>query len=292
MCNEHQILEMPASVHHWHEKSLAIELDERSKALRRQVIKMLKIYKRGHIGPTLSLIEILRVLYDSILRFDSADPDWKERDRCILSKGHGCIAQYIMLADKGFIAEKDLWSFCQYEALLGGHPDSTKIPGIEASTGSLGHGLSVGAGIAMALKKTARRSKVFVIMGDGECDEGSVWEACLSAGNHGLDNLVALVDYNKYQAYDAIHVIQNLEPLADKFASFGLAVRNVNGHDVAALDEMLSAVPFEPGKPSVLICHTVKGKGIPMAENNLDWHFKSEITDQQMEEIENLLRQK
>ena len=281
---------MNASAQAWHEKAMAQPLDQRSRELRRTAVKVLKCANRGHIGSTLSLMEILRVLYDDILRFDPTNPTWKDRDRCILSKGHGCIALYVFLAEKGFIPESALWRFCRKDGLLGGHPDSTKIPGVEASTGSLGHGLSVGLGMSLAVRDYPSRPRTFVILGDGECNEGSVWEGCLSAGNHGADNLTLLVDYNKYQSYDATCVVQDLEPLEDKFVSFGWSVRHVNGHDVNGLREVLSAVPFEPGKPSAIICHTVKGKGMPFAENNLEWHHKSSITEQMVVEMDEALR--
>ena len=259
---------------------MAQPLDERSLALRRTVVRVLECAQRGHLGSSLSLIEIMRVLYDDVLNYRADEPDWKGRDRCILSKGHGCIALYTLLADKGFIPEEALWSFCRKDALLGGHPDATKIPGVEASTGSLGHGLSVRPGMAMAVSPYEQKPRVFVVLGDGECNEGSVWEACLSAGNRGVDNLTMLIDYNKYQSYDATCVVQDLEPLEDKLRSFGWGVRHVNGHDVNALRETLTASPFEPGKPSAVICHTVKGKGIHFAENNLQWHHKSSIGEE------------
>jgi transketolase len=271
---------MNGSARVWHKRAMDHRLDQRSLTLRRTVVKVLACARRGHIGSTLSLVEILRVLYDDILRFDPAHPDWKDRDRCILSKGHGCVALYVMLAEKGYFPEIALWRFCRHDSLLGGHPDATKIPGVEASTGSLGHGLSIGLGMALAIRHYPSNPRIFVILGDGECNEGAVWEACLSAGNQGADNLTLLVDYNKYQSYDATHVVQDLEPLEDKFTSFGLSVRHVNGHDIDGLSEVLSTVPFESGKPSVLVCHTVKGKGISFAENNLEWHHKSSISKQ------------
>jgi len=260
-------------------------LDQRSLVLRRTAVKVLACAHRGHIGSTLSLVEILRVLYDDILRFDPAHPGWKDRDRCILSKGHGCVALYVILSEKGFFPETALWRFCRLGSLLGGHPDATKIPGVEASTGSLGHGLSIGLGMALAIRHYSSNPRVFVILGDGECNEGAVWEACLSAGNQRVDNLTLVVDYNKYQSYDATCMVQNMEPLEDKFASFGLSVCHVNGHDVNRLREVLAAVPFEPGKPSAVICHTVKGKGISFAENNLEWHHKSSISEEMAAEM-------
>ncbi len=260
-----------------HEASMAVPLDGRSMELRHKVVDMLECAQRGHIGSSMSLIEIMRVLYDDILKFDADKPQWEGRDRCILSKGHGCLAQYIMLADKGFIPDNALSEFCANDGLLGGHPSANKIPGIEVSTGALGHGLSVGLGMAVDAKMRGRDNRVFVIMGDGECNEGSVWEAAMSAGKRGQDNLVAMVDYNKYQSYDETSVVQELEPFADKWVAFGFHCVEVNGHDVEELRTALKAAPAVPGKPTAIICHTVKGKGIEFAENDLAWHHKSKL---------------
>jgi transketolase len=258
-------------------------LDQRSLALRRQVVEVLKSSRRGHLGSTFSLMEILRVLYDDVLRFDARNPKWPERDRCILSKGHGCLALYVMLADRGFFPKEELKHFCAHDGILGGHPDHEKVPGVEASTGSLGHGLSIGVGMALSARMEGSQRRVFVIVGDGECNEGAVWEAALSAGNRGLDNLCVLIDYNKYQSYDRTAVVQDLEPLAAKWESFGFGVIEVDGHNVNGLRRVLDLLPLKPGKPSVVICHTVKGKGIDFTENNLVWHHKSNITDQQID---------
>lgn len=264
---------------------LATPLDKRSRMLRQRVVDVLKYSRRGHVGPTFSLLEILRVLYDDILHYDARHPEWAERDRCILSKGHGCMALYVMLADKGFISKSDLSTFCQTDAMLGGHPSAHKIPGIEVSTGALGHGLSIGVGLALAAKFDQSPSRVFVILGDGECNEGSVWEAALSAGNRGLNNLCVMIDYNKFQSYGTTYEVQNLEPLVEKWSAFGFAVDAVDGHDVDALRSVLRNLPFDPEKPSVLICHTVKGKGAFFAENNLNWHHKSRFTDAELDRL-------
>ncbi len=257
-------------------------LDARGKKLRLDVVDIFEHARRGHVGATFSLLEILRVLYDDVLRIDPKNPRDPARDRCILSKGHGCLALYVVLADKGFFPADELCRFCAYDGLLGGHPEAGKVPGVEASTGALGHGLSIGAGMAVAARLDRRDSRVFVVMGDGEINEGSVWEAALSAGNRGLDNLVAVIDYNKQQSYDTTFSVQNLEPLADKWRAFGFAVREVDGHDVCALRAAFQAAPFEPGKPTCIICHTVKGKGYVPAENNLAWHHKSKFTDEDL----------
>ena len=175
-------------------------LDERSKHLRRLAVRTLAGGERGHVGSSMSLVEIMRVLYDDILRYRPQEPKWRERDRMILSKGHGCIALYVMLAEKGFIPIETLDTFCRRDSILGGHPEAAKVPGVEASTGALGHGLSVGVGMALAARIEKRDSRVIVVMGDGEINEGSVWEAALCAGKHKLANLTAVIDYNKIQS--------------------------------------------------------------------------------------------
>jgi len=265
-----------------HIRLVGDDLDERSLALRRLVVRGLDGGKRGHLGSAFSLIEILRVLYDDILRFDAKQPRWADRDRCILSKGHGCLALYAILADKGFFPAEELDRFCRFDGMLGGHPERAKVPGVEASTGALGHGLSIGLGQALAMRLQKRDSRVVVLMGDGEINEGSVWEAAMSAGKHRLSNLVAMVDYNKLQSYDRTAVVQDLEPLTDKWRAFGFAVHEVDGHDVDQLRRVLSSLPFEGDKPSAIICHTVKGRGIAEAEGNPTWHHKSKISDDEV----------
>jgi transketolase len=231
------------------------------------------------------LIEIVRVLYDDIMTFDPADPKVANRDRFILSKGHGCLALYALLADKGFFSKSDLRSFCHEGSFLGGHPERGKVPGVEASTGALGHGLSIGLGIALAARIKEQKYKVFVAMGDGEINEGSVWEAAMCAGKHELDNLTIIVDYNKMQSYGKTEVVQDLEPLADKWRAFNFNVRHVDGHDRKQLQNSFGGLPFETGKPNAIICHTVKGKGIPMAENDPTWHHKSRLSPEQIEDL-------
>ena len=253
-------------------------LDTRSKALRRLVVRALAGGERGHIGSSMSLIEILRVLYDDVLRFRSTEPKWPDRDRMILSKGHGCLALYAILADKGFISADTLDTFCRRDSILGGHPEAGKIPGVEASTGALGHGLSVGLGMALALRAQRRDARVFVVMGDGEINEGSVWEAAMCAGKHRAANLTAIVDYNKIQSAGPTREIQDLEPLLDKWRAFGFLADEVDGHDVAALRAMFATLPFGSDRPSAIICHTVKGKGIPFAEHDPNWHHKAKIS--------------
>jgi len=252
-------------------------LDERAKYLRRLVVRTLAGGERGHVGSSMSLIEIMRVLYDDVLRYRAGEPKWRDRDRMILSKGHGCIAQYVLLADKGFFPLETLDTFCRRDSILGGHPEAGKIPGVEASTGALGHGLSIGVGMALAARIESRDSRVVVVMGDGEINEGSVWEAALCAGKHRLSNLTAVIDYNKIQSAGPTAEIQDLEPLADKWRAFNFETIEVDGHDVAALREVFARLPASPNRPTAIICHTVKGKGISFAEHDPSWHHKSKI---------------
>ena len=265
-------------------RPIRTELDTRSMALRKTIIRTLEAGQRGHVGAALSLVEILRVLYDDVLKYDPRNPGWSERDRFVLSKGHGCLALYALLADKGFIAEAELSRFCKSDGLLGGHPER-HIPGVEASTGSLGHGMSIALGFALNARFERASYRTFVVIGDGESNEGSIWEAALSAGKHRLGNFVVLTDYNKHQSYGATADVQDLEPLADKWRAFGFAAQEVNGHDVAALRDVLARVPLDPSKPTAIICHTVKGKGIAFAENNMAWHHMNKVTAQDAERL-------
>ena len=259
-------------------------LDARSRALRVQIIRMLEASGRGHVGSALSLVEILRVLYDDILHYDPKDPKMPNRDRFILSKGQGCLAQYVLLAEKGFFPEDELWRCGKKEGILGGHPE-TKVPGVEVSTGSLGHGLSFGIGFALNAKYEKTNHRVFVVIGDGESNEGSIWEDALSAGKHRLSNLTVLVDYNKHQSYGSTFEVQDMEPFADKWRSFGFAATEVDGHSVDDLRSTLLGLPFDPDKPNAVICHTVKGKGISFVENNMDWHHKNRVTPEEIQSL-------
>jgi transketolase len=257
-------------------------LDERSRYLRRLIFRAIENGGRGHIGPALSLVEIIRVLYDDFLRYDPVKPDWRERDRFVLSKGHGCLALYAVLADRGFFPLEELDRFCHYDSFLGGHPE-TVVPGVEACTGALGHGLSIGLGMALAARMTGRDSKVYVLMGDGEINEGSVWEAAACADKHRLSNLTAIIDYNKIQSAGSVFDIQSMEPLADKWTSFGFRVSECNGHNVDELRQVFREAAAALGdRPRAIICHTVKGKGIPVAENNAGWHHKSDLSEKDL----------
>jgi transketolase len=261
---------------------IAIKLDARSKELRRLVLRGIAGGRRGHIGSSFSLVEILRVLYDDVLRYDPKNPSWPERDRCILSKGHGCLALYAVLADKGFFPAAELDKFCKRDGILGGHPERHKVPGVEASTGSLGHGMPIGIGMALNARIDKANYRVFVVGSDGESQEGSVWEGALAAAKHNLAELTVLIDYNKQQSYGLVSEVLGLEPILEKWRSFGFAADEVNGHDVAALRDLLQQIPLDPAKPTAIICHTVKGKGIKRCEQDLSWHHKTKVSDEEL----------
>lgn len=253
------------------------QLDVRSRQLRHLAIDALEGGERGHIGSTMSLIEIMRVLFDDVMTYDPSNPQSASRDRLILSKGHGCIALYALLADKGFFPASELVSFCRFDSILGGHPERGHVPGVEASTGSLGHGLSVGVGMAYAARISGASHHVFVIVGDGEIDEGSVWEAALAAAHHDLENLTVIIDFNGLQSYGRVADVWKLEPVVDKWVAFGFEAVDVDGHDVAALQAAL-ALPNTSGRPRAVVARTVKGRGIAFAEHEASWHHKSRVS--------------
>ncbi len=251
------------------------ELARLSKRLRVRSVRMTHGAKSSHVGSNLSMAELLAVLYGKILRVDPNNPKWPERDRFILSKGHACAALYAVLAERGFFPLEWLKSFYQNGAPLAGHASHATVPGVEISTGSLGHGLSIGTGMALAAKRDGKEHRVFVLMSDGECDEGSNWESALFAPQHKLDNLIVIVDYNKIQSLGTVKEVIDLEPFAGKWRAFGWSVREIDGHDLDQIDAVLSSVPFEPGRPSCMIAHTIKGKGVTFMENKLLWHYRS-----------------
>lgn len=242
--------------------------------IRVHVLRMTNRARSSHVGSSLSMADLLAVLYTTILRVDPKRPDWSERDRFILSKGHGCAGVYAALAERGFFPLEWLDTYCQDGSHLAGHITHS-VPGVEASTGSLGHGLPIACGMALAGKRDNLSHRVFAMLSDGECDEGSTWEAVLFAGHHGLSNLTAIVDYNKMQALGAVKDVLDLEPMLDKWQAFGWSVRDVDGHNFEQIEQALLDVPFNPDRPSCVIAHTVKGKGISFMENQLIWHYYS-----------------
>jgi transketolase len=235
--------------------------------------------RASHIGTCLSMADLLAGLYGGALRVDPARPNWPDRDRFLLSKGHGAAILYAVLAELGFFPAEQLATYCQDGSPLTGHANF-KVPGVELSTGSLGHGLPVGCGLALAAKRDGRAWRTFVLLSDGELDEGSNWEAILFAAHHRLDNLIAVVDYNKIQSFGTVKEVLDLEPLADKWRAFRWAVREIDGHDRGQIAGAFDAGPTEPGRPSVVIAHTVKGKGVGYMQDKLAWHYKSPDPEQ------------
>jgi len=241
--------------------------------VRADVLRMVHSGGASHVGTCLSIADILAVLYGGVLRVSAVNPDVPDRDRFILSKGHGCAALYAVLAAQGFFSGEWLGEFYRDGGKLFGHATHCGVPGVEFSTGSLGHGLSVGCGMALAAKRDGLSYNVFVLLSDGECNEGATWEAALFASHHALSNLTAIVDYNRMQALGNVAEILELEPFSSKWTSFGWEVLEADGHDVVALEKALSQTPRN--KPVCLVAHTVKGKGVSFMEDSLLWHYRS-----------------
>ena len=246
-----------------------------AKRIRLQSLRMIARARSAHLGSAFSMADLLAVLYARILRIDPQRPDWPDRDRFILSKGHAAAPLYVVLAERGFFSAAWLDDFYLDGSRLAGHASHSGVPGVEISTGSLGHGLSIACGMAIAAKRDHKAHRVFALLSDGECDEGSTWEAVLFAPHHRLDNLVVIVDYNKIQSLGTVREVLDLEPLADKWRAFGWAVEEIDGHNIEEIEAVLSKVPFAPGKPTCVVAHTVKGKGVSFMENKLLWHYRS-----------------
>jgi transketolase len=256
------------------------ELRTLARKLRSHSLRMISQAKTSHIGSCLSVADILAVLYGRILRVDPKRPAWPSRDRLIVSKGHAAAIVYAAVAEAGFMPVERLAEFARNGGQLYGHVTHGGVPGIEMSSGSLGHGLPVGTGMALTGKRAGEPWRVFVVMSDGELDEGSNWEAMLFACHHQLDNLTIIIDYNKIQSLDWVDKTLRLEPLADKFRAFGWSVREVDGHDVKELSSTLGTLPLEGGKPNAIIAHTVKGKGVSWMEGKVLWHYKQPTPDE------------
>jgi transketolase len=256
------------------------ELARKSIAYRKTILTIIKQANAGHTGGSLSCVDILNVLYNQVMNVSPQTMSSPDRDRYVHSKGHSVEALYTVLADCGFFPREELNTLEKAGSHLVGHP-TRKVPGIEQNTGALGHGLPVAVGMALAAKLDGRSYRVFTVMGDGELTEGSVWEAAMSAAHYKLDNLVAIVDRNTLQITGRTEDVMRLDPLEQRFAAFGFALREVDGNDVAALSELFAQVPFEPGKPNLVLAHTVKGKGISFIEDKAKWHHHVP-TDQEL----------
>lgn len=233
-------------------------------------IKVLKMTRNSstHLGGAMSCLDILTVLYNKILNINPNDPKWERRDRFLLSAGHKGVALYVTLQDMGYFEEEILWRYCHLNSEIGDHPNEKLLPGIEFPTGSLGHGLAAGSGMAIAAKIDKKSYRIFVLLGDGECDEGTVWEAAMAAAHHKLDNLTAIVDRNGLQVNGRTEEVMNTAVLEEKFSSFGWAVKTINGHDYNQIYDSLIEVPYKKDKPSCIIADTIKSKGITFAEDD------------------------
>lgn len=250
-----------------------------AKRLRAHALRMTNRSRASHIGSCLSIADIMAVLYGAVLRLDPARPDWPERDRLVVSKGHAAAIVYAALAERGFLPLEELETYSADHARLGGHVTRT-VPGVEISTGSLGHGLPVAAGMALAARRAGAAWRSFCILSDGELDEGSNWEAIQFAQHAGLDQLTAIIDYNKIQSFGTVAEVSDLHPLPEKFRAFNWGVIELDGHDHAALLAALSGPPPRPGRPTAIVAHTIKGKGVSFMEGKLLWHYRNPDAEQ------------
>ncbi len=242
--------------------------------MRLDVLHMVHRANASHVGSCFSSADILSVLYGAVLRVRPEEPTWNDRDRFVLSKGHAAAAVYAVLAESGFLSRAELERYGENGSLLMTHV-SHRVRGVEFSTGSLGHGLPFAVGKALAARRVGAGWRTFVLLSDGEMDAGSNWESLMFAAHHRLDNLVAVIDYNKLQSLTTIAETLALEPLVDKLRAFGWAVREVDGHEHGALLEAFSMAPWSPGQPSVVLAHTIKGKGVSFMEGRVEWHYRS-----------------
>lgn len=254
---------------------LLSELKDHALNTRRLILSTSAKAGSVHIASALSPIDILTVLYFDAMKVDPKNPNDSNRDRFILSKGHGGLGLYCVLTERGFISKKILSEYGQDGSVLTVHPVLGAVPGIEATTGSLGHGLGMGLGMALVQKRDKKTGRVFVLLSDAECDEGSIWEAVMLAGHLKLDNLVVIVDYNKLQCYGKVKDILDLEPFADKWLANNWAVSEVDGHNFEKLVPVLRSIPNQKTRPTVIIAHTIRGKGVPYMENNLEWYYSN-----------------
>ena len=258
-----------------------------ARRMRINALQMVHRANASHIGSALSICDIVAVLYGQVLRLNPQQPEAPERDRFILSKGHACVAVYAALAETGFFPVEELVKYGQDHSVLMNHI-SHKVAGVEFSTGSLGHGLPFGVGKAMAAQRSKHNWRTYVLLSDGELGEGSNWEAMMFAAHHKLENMIAIVDYNKLQSLTTVDNTLRVEPLAAKAHAFGWAVSEVDGHNHEILGKLLGAVPKEIGKPSFFIAHTTKGKGVSFMENSIEWHYKSPSADQLAQALEEI----
>jgi transketolase len=265
-----------------------LALKKRAQEVRIEIIKMIYKAQSGHPGGSLSAADIVTVLYFNILNIDVNRPQWEERDRFILSKGHACPVWYVCLAKKGFFPEEELSKLRKIGGILQGHPDMCKVPGLDMTTGSLGQGLSVGVGMALGAKTKGLKFITYVMLGDGEINEGQIWEAAMSANKFKLNNLIAILDYNNLQLDGQCNEVMPIEPLADKWQSFGWDVKEIDGHNICEILTVFYDLKKHQEKPTIIIAHTVKGKGVSYMENQLNWHGKAPNEEQFKQAIKEL----
>jgi transketolase len=257
-----------------------LRLKKNALNIRKNILRLIKADRAGHLGGALSSVEIITALYFQIMKVDPKNPRWEHRDRFVLSAGHKCLALYATLAEKGFFDKSLLDTYGSLKSIFPGHPDMHKVPGVESNTGALGHGLSISGGMAMGLRMSGLKARIYVILGDGELAEGSNWEAAAAASHHGLDNLLAIIDRNGLQIGGRTTDVMSYEPLNERWRSFGWSVREVDGHNLKSLVEAMSAIPFEEGKPSLIIADTIKSKGFSFAEDKANYHYWKATTEE------------
>ncbi len=275
-----------------------LKLEHTALNIRRNILRLIRAGKAGHVGGALSSVEIVTALYFNLLNIDPGNPKWPERDRFVLSAGHKCLVLYAALAERGFFDATILDTYGALDSPIPGHPNMHKLPGIETNTGALGHGLSIAGGMALGLKLDKSPAKVYVLMGDGELAEGSNWEAASAASMHKLDNMIVFVDRNKLQISGPTTEVMSYEPLDERWRSFGWGVRIIDGHDLELIIRNVKQAPIEKGKPSVLIADTLKSKGLSFAEGKVSYHYwkakpeELEQAERDLDKIEKQLKAK
>ena len=265
-----------------------ITFSDKCREIRFKILDVFEQGGRGHVPSAFSLVEILVALYYKAFDINPLNINENDRDRILLSKGHGCLALYAILEDLGFIDSSEFEKFCKVGGILGGHPVRQKIPGVEVSSGSLGHGLSLAVGKSIYLQRKLINRKTIVVMGDGECDEGTVWEAALSASKNKLNNLVVIIDYNKVQSYGAVSEVCPLEPFSHKWKSFGFNTFELNFD--SDLNKFLELVKSAQKKPLAIICHTIKGKGNSILESDPSWHHRNKISKKEIQQLREAMK--
>jgi len=270
------------------EDIIITELKLTANKVRKDIVKMVTEAESGHPGGSLSAADVVTALYFNVMRHKPENPKWEDRDRFILSKGHAAPLLYAVLAESGYFEVKELLTLRKLGSRLQGHPDMKRLPGIEISTGSLGHGLSVGNGMAIAGRLNGKNFRIYVLLGDGECQEGQVWEAAMTASHYKLDNVTAILDYNGLQIDGPVKDVMNINPISNKWRAFGWYVIEINGHDFKEIFDSFERVKKLKGKPGIIIAHTTKGKGVSFMENVVDFHGKAPTKEQTVQALKEL----